>query len=115
MDKDIKHLSQAQQRRLVERWRSSGLTAREFSGREGINIGRLWAWSSKMRRETTPAAAPMTRSAEPMAPRMLPVRVTTGADAHYEIVTTSGRVVRASGDFDPMTLARLATALESGC
>ena len=110
-----KQVSQAQRRRLIERWRSSGLSARDFAGREGMNVSRLWAWSSRLRREMTAAGVPITREVAPTTPKMLPVRITTGADARYEIITTSGRIVRASGDFDPLTLARLAAALEAAC
>lgn len=116
MERTAIQVSQAQRRRLVERWRSSGLSARDFAAGEGINVSRLWAWSSRMRREMTAAAGvSMTRAVGPTPPKMLPVRITTSADARYEVVTTDGRIVRASGDFDPLTLARLAAALEVGC
>jgi hypothetical protein len=47
--------------RHVARWRASGETAAEFAVREGIKVGTLRWWSSRLRRDVTtaPVQAPV--------------------------------------------------------
>jgi hypothetical protein len=50
-------------RTRVERWRDSGLTAREFAAETGINAGTLQFWSYKLRKADPSTARRHTRRA----------------------------------------------------
>lgn len=86
----------------VERWRASGLTAREFAAREGINRRTLTYWSWKLGRERR--ARPAFIEVEPPAPPQ--------DQGCIEIVVRDSVRVRVSGAFDPAVLQRVIAALE---
>src|SRR3569832_2251003 len=100
----------------VDRWRSSGLTAKEFAAEMGLNAGTLQFWSCKLRREDGPASAPRAcRAAAPAAPAFLeesPVAI-RDVDARVEVELANGRRLRVPSTFDPATLQKLVIALET--
>jgi transposase-like protein len=49
-----------EKRSLLEAWRASGLSAREFSRREGIQKTCLWRWSREPRLTESSPAQPKT-------------------------------------------------------
>jgi hypothetical protein len=60
-------------RSRVAAWRASGKTAEEFSASQGFAVGTLRWWSSRLRREGTPASVPAACSARAStAVRFLP-------------------------------------------
>ena len=48
-------VDQEEWRRRVERWKDSGLTAKEFAAETGINAGTLQFWQYKLKRGAHPA------------------------------------------------------------
>jgi transposase len=102
----------------IERWKDSGLTAKEFAAEIGINAHSLswWRW----RLESVPSATPRTRrrarkankapaiSAEPMTFVELPSPV---AAEPFEVVLPSSLRVRVPAGFDAATLRRLLDVL----
>jgi transposase len=86
----------------VKKWRDSGLSAREFARREGINDGTLQWWSSRLGRDAKGAAAtPLTFVEMTGAVRPEPI----------EVVLTSGLRLRVPQDCDPVALERLLNVL----
>jgi transposase-like protein len=69
---------------LLQAWRTSGLSAREFSRREGLQKTSLWRWSREPR-QTTPEARKPKASIT-----FAPVHV---ANATSKLVTSTERVV----------------------
>jgi transposase len=90
----------------VQRWRASGLTAREFAHRVGVNPATLRWWSSRLRRVpahggTDSAVPPLTFVEMTHATRSEPI----------EVVLVSGVRVRVPSDFDAAHVARLLDVL----
>jgi hypothetical protein len=111
-------------RGMLERWRRSGLTQREFAAHEGIAVSTLtwWAyvfrhagkptnrspkrpkWRPRSRQATTPAFVEVKMS----APIPTPV-------APLEIVVRTGEVIRVPAQFDAVSLRAVIAALASPC
>lgn len=51
-------------RRLVASWRASGQTAEEFAAAHGVAAATLRWWTSRLKREEPPPAAPLVRMAQ---------------------------------------------------
>lgn len=51
-------------RRLVASWRASGQTAEEFAAAHGVAAATLRWWTSRLKREEPPSAAPLVRMAQ---------------------------------------------------
>jgi transposase-like protein len=121
----------AQQRaKWVERWKDSGLTAKEFAAEAGLKASALYYWCSQLsgaagkgsagrdeipeqsvRPRRTRSARPEKRSATP-SPRFveLPVAAVASAPAMLELLLGDVRVRVPSG-FDEATLTRVVRAL----
>jgi transposase len=121
----------AQQRaKWVERWKESGLTAKEFAAEVGVKASGLYYWRRQLsaaepegsdgryetaeqsvRSQPTPCAKPGKRSATPL-PRFveLPMASVTSAPAMLELLLGDVRVRVPSG-FDEETLTRVVRAL----
>ena len=101
----------------VQRWKDSGLTAREFAAEAGLNAGTLQYWASKLRRESRRQQSEEPDSAstaltfvelshqpaatEPLAKKAVP----------FELI--SGKlVVRIPPQFDAEALERLLAVME---
>lgn len=121
----------AQQRaKWVERWKDSGLTAKEFAAEAGLKASALYYWhwclSAAARKDSDGgdesaeqsvesrrrrSAKPVKRSARP-SPRFveLPVAAVASAPAMLELLLGDVRVRVPSG-FDEATLTRVVRAL----
>ena len=97
----------------IDRWRESGLTAREFAAEIGVNAGTLAHWKYRLSTEAQRAAI------QPAAPsdaavRFVEVKAAAPTDEPtmsmlpaFEVVLASGAVVRVPAHFDTATLRRL--------
>jgi transposase-like protein len=99
----------------IQRWKDSGLTAKEFAAETGVNAGTLQFWRYKLKRGVR-SAAPTKRkaaSAEILA-SLVEVRAPVAAvDQRFEIELGNGRRVRVAGGFDAETLRALIAVLEA--
>jgi transposase-like protein len=97
-------------RGVLADWKSSGLTASEFSRRRKICRPLLFVWRRRL--GTTPT------SKSPRRPPFLPVRIVAPPPASasrlpVELTLRNGRLLRVPADFPPKALADLAAALEA--
>jgi hypothetical protein len=97
----------------VDRWRESGLTAKEFAAEVGVNAGTLAHWKYRLSAETRHASGP-TSAAREEAVTFVEVKAaaakvdTTSVEPPaFEVVLASGAVVRVPAHFDSATLRRL--------
>jgi transposase-like protein len=88
----------------------SGLELRAFAVREGLDPQRLWRWRRQLAETAAPTFeevvrpdAPSARHAEAPAPALR---------ERFEIVLTSGRVVRVPASFDASALRQLLTLVD---
>lgn len=104
-------------RRLIDRWKASGLSKTAFCQREGHSAAALHWWIGELdrrdhrppRRSAGPKSAPAARTS------FVPVRVVTptpSAQRPIEVLV-AGRVIRVVADFDPETFRRVVHVLES--
>jgi hypothetical protein len=104
----------------VERWKDSGLTAKEYAAELGINAQSLswWKWrlsSEAVTRKTGRRTQRSTKRQTQVATTPITfVEVTTPAATAepLEIVLPSSVRVRVPSAFDPATLGRLLDVLE---
>jgi transposase len=93
-------------RRVLGRWRRSGLSVRAFCQAEGVNEPQFYWWRRKLVR------------VEPKEPAFVPVHVVTEdvsapAPRDIEVVLANGRCLRVGPGFDPHTLVTLVDLLEA--
>jgi|SRR3954469_8269745 transposase len=104
-------------RRRVERWKDSGLTAKEFAAETGINAGTLQFWQYKLKRGARPTRSPRPRTpADTIVSSLVEVRapvITTVIDQRFEIELINGRRVRVAVGFEPSALKTLLAVLEA--
>jgi hypothetical protein len=86
---------------IVQRWRASRLTARDFATREGLNAATLRWWSSRLSQPPPPSGFIELQLAAPAPTSAL------------SIVLRDGLRIEVSESFDPELLRRVVTALES--
>ncbi len=108
-------------RRIIERWKASGLPKTTFCEREGVAHSAFHWWLGELcRRDGKPlrrrppkkvkAPAPSPRP----RPGFVPVRVVARKPAARQPieVLVAGQVIRVVPDFDPETFMRLVAVLE---
>lgn len=102
-------------RRVVERWRASGLAKSAFCAREGISDASLHWWLREISRRDAQGKPAPTMSAPKRVRRpraaFVPVRVMASAQPALELVV-AGKVLRVPAGFDPDALRRLLACLE---
>jgi transposase-like protein len=101
-------------RRRIDRWKDSGLTAKEFAAELGINAGTLQVWRYKLRGDRR--QRPRTKaSSDTILSSLVEVRppVIAGVDHRLEIEVANGRRVRVGIGFDVDTLRALLAVLET--
>jgi transposase len=111
----------------VERWKVSGLTAKEFAAETGINPNTLSHWSWRLSREASTASRKRrsrspAKKTEPPAPAPDPVQfievtpppAPPPVDTRFEIALPRDRRVFVPASFDADALGRLVAVLE-GC
>jgi hypothetical protein len=106
------HRSRSWWQSTVERWKQSGLTAREFSAKEGVSDRTLLWWSSTLRRGTR--AERGSKSTTPPIPVPIEIELPRGlTDRRRVEIAVGGLVVRAEVGTDPDYLGALCLALGS--
>lgn len=116
---EAKAKREAHWRRVLERWRTSGLPKTKFARQEGISPDVVGWWHAEIRRRDrtqrlTPAPAGR-RSASARRPTFLPVRVvepTPSPSPEALEILAGGHTVRIRPGFDAGTLQRLIAVLE---
>jgi hypothetical protein len=105
-------------RRIVEKWRSSGLPAREFAAQQRINTLTMYRWSSRLGKQ---AAARGTDAPAATMPKLLPVEIIDAAGhisqpppASLEIVLPHGEVIRVPPGADLCHVRQVVAALRGG-
>ena len=108
-------------RRLLGRWRRSGLTVRAFCAEHGLSEPNFYAWRREIaRRDEEAGARPRTKHSLVRAvvgsPKsaFVQMRIDAAARAEtaLEVVTGHGRMVRVRSGFDGETLRQLLRLLE---
>jgi len=94
--------SRAEWSKQIALWRKSGLTAREYAAKAGLNPGTLKFWKYALGKEA--------RSC-PEFP-LVEVHSAAGRDDRLEIALVSGHRVRVPGTFESDALRRLLAVLE---
>ena len=104
-------------RRIVEEWRQSGLSAREFAEGRGVSAGMIYAWSSRLGKQGTASGT----GTQPATPKFLPVAIIDQAPAApqerscaLEVVLPHGEIIRVSPGADLAHLGRVVAALRGG-
>jgi hypothetical protein len=103
-------------RRLIERWKASGLTKTAFCQREGHSAAALHWWIGELARRDRrrPRRPTVPKPVTARRPSFVPVRVlapTSTAPQPIEVLV-AGQVVRVVPDFDPETFRRIIQVLE---
>lgn len=108
-------------RRILERFKQSGLKQGEFCRRENLHESSLSWWARELRERP----GRLSKKANARKPRrrgrstFVPVQIVAAAplaaasDAPVEVVTRAGHVVRVHPGFDPALLRRVLAALEA--
>jgi transposase len=105
----------------VERWKDSGLTAKEFAAELDVSASSLTFWKWKLGRLAHGEPLKPRKRRKPRAegdahtsPKFLQLVPTTAArdvSGSFEVVFVSGVVVRVPHDFDDSALTRLVGVL----
>jgi hypothetical protein len=90
----------------VERWRASGLSAREFAAELGVNARTLTYWKWKLGSEPHAESSRRAEFVEVVAPAC-----DETVCEQLEVVLESGVVVRVPARFDADALRRVVAAL----
>ncbi|MBI4566141.1 MAG: hypothetical protein HY716_15755 [Planctomycetes bacterium] len=98
-------------RRILERWKQSGLGGRAFCQREGLKDSLFYHWKRRIRQrdEARGNETPRERRG---GMKFLPVKVAPTPMPAFEIVLAGGRVVRVASSFDEKALAKLLSVVE---
>jgi len=111
-------------RRLIQRWRRSGMTIRDFCVEHDVSEPSFFAWRRTIAdrdRQSGPPRADGYGNGDSNktqdSPAFVPLRVvstvsTTPAGTAFEVVLRDGRIVRMPAGFDPATLRQLLAILE---
>ncbi|MGZ6673913.1 MAG: IS66 family insertion sequence element accessory protein TnpA [Solirubrobacteraceae bacterium] len=103
--------SREQWKKRVAAFADSGLTARQFAARLGVNPRTLTYWKWRLGAEAA-ASSSATGSAQFIELSSAVVPSDEGGDDRIEVVCIGGRVLRVGREFDRATLVRLLDALE---
>jgi len=103
----------------VERWKDSGLTAKQFAGELGVSAQSLTFWRWKLRRDgvdaegrEVPARKRRARAAAtPTFVQLVPTARQVPGTSTLEVVLANGLAVRLSPQFDEATLLRVVALL----
>ncbi len=95
----------------IERWRDSGLGAKEFAEQVGVEVDRLRHWKWRLAKEDRVAKSTAAASC-PVPPSFPFVEVTAPSalereDAIIEVLAPSGFCIRVPVRFDADTLRRV--------
>lgn len=104
--------SRAEWAKRVQRWRDSGLTAKEFAAETGVNASTLAYWSWRLgsqRVRQIPAARSSASSARFVELSASPLAAS--APAMLELLLGESIRIRVPSGFDEETLARVVRAV----
>ena len=108
----------AQWAELVAKWKRSGLTAKKFGAREGVQPKSLTWWNWRLGKNGAAETEPV--ASETAMPSFLPVHVVErecapkrglSSDRHVDIVVDERNTVRVLPGFDDQTLRRVLDVL----
>lgn len=104
-------------RRLVDRWKASGLPKTTFCEREGISDASLHWWLGQLARrdgQRRGSAPPKAKQIRAKRTAFVPVQVLVAPQPPPRAVEVlvAGHVIRVMQDFDPETFRRLVALLE---
>lgn len=94
-------------REVMARLEQSGLSAREFAKREGLDTQRLYKWRVKLA-ELAGNGDTAVRFTEVAKPSLRSV-----ATSGFEVALKNGRVIRVGAHFDPVALKSLLEVADS--
>ena len=100
----------------VQRWKDSGLTAKEFAAETGLNAGTLQFWRYKLKHGARSSVRTKSKSpSDEILASLVEVRAPTVAslDERFEIELGNGRRLRVGGGFDATALRALIAVLEA--
>jgi hypothetical protein len=103
-------------RRIIDKWRRSGLSAPAFAKRHRISAVTMYGWSSRFSRQD---AAQSTEIVTAM-PEFMPVEIvdeaplSSSSTATLEVVLPRGEVIRVPPGADIAQLGRVVAALRGG-
>jgi hypothetical protein len=110
-------------RRLIQQWRHSGMTIRDFCVEHEVSEPSFFAWrrtiADRDRQSGQPSAdgygngdGNKTQDSPAFVPLRVVSTVSTPAGTAFEVVLHDGRIVRVPAGFDPVTLRQLLAILE---
>ena len=101
-------------RQRVEAWKSSGLTAKEYAAKVGVDPGTLahWKWQFGVEARARGAPAPSPAFVEVVAASSVGWSSPAGCREPIELVLASGMRIRLPPDFEAAALRRVLDAVE---
>ncbi len=111
---DGRRASRDEWRKRVDRWKESGLTAKEFASETGINAGTLQFWRYKLKKGESEVRSRRATSAETsILSSIVEVRPTVvAAESRFEIELGNGRRLHVPSAFDAASLKALLAVLD---
>lgn len=102
-------------RKRVERWKDSGLTAKEFAVETGLNAGTLQFWRYKLKKgEVAPDPRRTTMPRGPRPSSIVELATSaTASEPRFEVELKNGRRVRVPSTFDSSALKALLAILDA--
>jgi len=100
----MRHRNAAEQRREVDGWRASGVSAVEYAARRGYAVTSLMRWGRRVREEG---------EAEPVAPRFVRLEVAPSKKAKALVVEVGAARVVVEPGFDAEHLGAVVAALHT--
>ena len=98
--------SVAERTELVERWKQSGLTAREFADQAGLTLSSLYLWNKQCQASTSSKHVSQSAFTE------LRLANVAASPVVIEVVARNGRIVRVPFDISVQTLRRVLEVVE---
>jgi|SRR5688572_17059398 len=108
-------MSREEWRKRVERWKSSGLTAKEFAAEVDVNVGTLYHWGWKLKSWERLSRRPTVRQPNVILASLVEVAApaVTVESRRLEVELRNGRRVWVAAGVDPEELRKLLAALEA--
>jgi hypothetical protein len=98
----------------VDRWKESGLTAKEFAAEMGLNAGTLQFWKYKLKKRDVRSSRRRSQKAPALVSSLIEVRPVSGpAEARFEIELGNGRRLHVPAVFEPAAVKALLAILEA--
>ena len=114
VEMDGRRASRDEWQKRVDRWKESGLTAKEFASETGVNAGTLQFWRYKLKRGEPKLRSRRATSAETsILSSIVEVRpAATAAESRFEVELGNGRCLRVPSVFDATALKTLLAILD---